>query len=293
MRLEGLPAETRETVRDLVGRLASIDGVAAVVLGGSHARGRARADSDVDLGVLYAEGRRFSIEAIRGLARAVDDATAPVVSDFHEWGPWVNGGAWLTVRGQRVDLLYRSLEQLERVIADAEAGRYEIHWPQQPPFGFWSGTYLGELAIAQPLFERDARLRVLKQRVSVYPEALRSAVVRDQLWQVEFGLEAFARKLAARGDVYGAAACLTRFASQLVLVLFARNRTWLVNDKTALAEVAGFDAAPRDFAPRLEALLARPGASAAELTASVEAMAQLFRETAGLCAGYQAKYQLP
>jgi len=293
MSLDGLPTESRAAVRDLVDRLASLDGVVAVVLGGSHARGRARPDSDVDLGLLYAEDRPPSIDAIRVLAREVDDSGAPVVTGFYEWGPWVNGGAWLTAKGRRLDLLYRSLEHLERAVADAQAGRYEIHWPQQPPFGFWSGTYLGELAVCVPLFVRDGRLLALKQRVSVYPDALRDAVVRDQLWQVEFGLEAFARKLAARGDVYGVAGCLARFASQLVLALFAHNRTWLVNDKTALAEIEGFAEAPRDFGTRLEALLARPGASAGALTASVQALAQLFRETAVLCAGSRVRSPLP
>jgi hypothetical protein len=55
-------------------------------------------------------------------------------------GPWVNGGAWLTIGGQRVDFLYRSLEHLDRVIAEANAGRYEVHYLQQPPFGFFSAT---------------------------------------------------------------------------------------------------------------------------------------------------------
>ena len=292
MRLEALAPERREPVRDLVGRLATVPGVAAVALGGSHARGRARRDSDVDLGVYYSEAQPFAIEAIRALADSANDRPGAVVSAFYEWGPWVNGGAWLTLGGARVDLLYRSFEHLERVCTDAEAGRYEIHWPQQPPFGFWSGTHLGELAICVPLFERDGRLAALRRRVEVYPEALRRAVVADQLWQVEFGLSAFARKMAARGEVYATAGCLTRFAFQLVLALFACNRVWFVNDKTALAEVAGFEHAPREFGPRVEAILARPGTTAAELSASVEAIARLWREAVALCADYEAKYRL-
>ena len=57
----------------------------------------------------------------------------PVVAGFYQWGPWVNGGAWLTIGGQRVDFLYRSLEHVERTIADAEAGRYELHHAQHHP----------------------------------------------------------------------------------------------------------------------------------------------------------------
>jgi 1,6-anhydro-N-acetylmuramate kinase len=77
------------------------------------------------------------------------------------------------------------------VISDAEAGRYELHYLQQPPFGFSSGTYLGEVAACRPLIDAAERLVRLKARVAHYPEALRQAVVRDHLWMAEFTLGAF------------------------------------------------------------------------------------------------------
>lgn len=122
--LDELSANQRELVSSLSTRLASISGVAAVVLGGSHARGRAKPDSDIDLGLLYSEADPFAIESVRELAAAVNDVPGPVVTGFYEWGPWVNGGGWLTIGGQRVDFIYRSLEHVSRVIDDAEAGRY-------------------------------------------------------------------------------------------------------------------------------------------------------------------------
>lgn len=291
--LKDLTFDQQQILSSLSGQLGSIQGVCAVVLGGSHARGRAQAGSDLDLGVLYSEASPFSIEHIRELAEATNDQAKPVVTDFYEWGPWVNGGAWLTIRGQRVDLLYRSLEHIERVIAEAEAGRYELNYTQQPPFGFFSGTYLGEVAVCIPLFDPDGRLNPLKQRVATYPEALRRTVVSDYLWGVEFGLEAFACKFAARGDAYGTTACLTRAVNQLVLVLFALNRTYLLNDKTVLAEIAGFKRAPPEFGPRVQQTLARVGAAAPELASAVEYIAQLFRETVELSEGlYQPRYLL-
>src|SRR5262249_40268740 len=143
----------------------------AVVLGGSHARGRAQPGSDIDLGLFYSEAAPFAIQSVRELAEAVNDTAGPVVTDFYGWGPWVNGGAWLTVGGQRVDFLYRNLEQVGRAIAEAEAGRYEVHYLQQPPFGFFSGTYLGEAAVCVPLFDPEARLAALKRRARGGPPA--------------------------------------------------------------------------------------------------------------------------
>lgn len=284
----------RELVSSLAKQLGAIRGIRAVVLGGSHARGRAQPGSDIDLAIFYSEAAPFSIQSIRELAEVVNDTARPVVSNFYEWGPWVNGGAWLTIGGQRVDLLYRSLEHLERVIAEAEAGRYELHYLQQPPFGFFSVTYLGEVAVCIPLVDPEAQLDVLKRRVAAYPEALRRAVVQDYLWMAEFGLAAFARKFAARADAYGTAACLTCAVNQLVLVLFALNRQYPLNDKTALAEVAEFERAPREFRPRVQQTLAHLGASAAELGAAVEGVAQLVRETVELTDGlYRPRYTLP
>jgi predicted nucleotidyltransferase len=294
LKVKQLSPEQRELVSSLAKRLGAIRGIMAVVLGGSHARGRAQPGSDIDLGLLYSEAAPFSIQSIRELAEDVNDTAGPVVANFYGWGPWVNGGAWLTIGGQRVDFIYRSLEHLERVIAEAESGRYEVDYAQQPPFGFFSGTYLGEILVCIPLVDSEARLDLLKRRVAHYPEALRHAVVQDYLWAAEFGLGAFACKFAARSDGYGTVACLTRAVNQLVLVLFALNRKYPINDKTALAEIAEFECAPREFGPRVEKTLAHLGASPAELVAAVESVAQLVRETVELTDGlYQPRYTLP
>lgn len=286
-----LSAEQRALVDSLSGRLARIPGVAAVVLGGSFARGFATPDSDIDLGILYRDAAPFALEPLRALAAEVDDGPDPVVTDFWVWGPWVNGGAWLTVRGQRVDFLYRSLDQLERVIADANAGKFELHYGQLPPFGYLSATQLGDLAICVPLFDPAGVVASLKRHVQVYPEPLRRALVQSYLWASEFTLESFAAKFAKRGDVLGTAGCLGRVAHQLVLVLFALNRRYLLSDKTSLGEIASFAEAPRDFGGRVTRTLARVGDSPAELARSVSAVAELVAETLRLAGPlYQRPY---
>ena len=145
-----------------------------------------------------------------------------------------------------------------------------------------------------PLVDPEARLDLLKRRVADYPEALRRAVVQDYLWAAELGLGAFAHKFATRSDGYGTAACLTCAVNQLVLVLFALNRKYPINDKTALVEVAEFERAPREFGPRVQKTLAQLGSSPAELVAAVESVAQLVRETVELTDGlYKPRFTLP
>jgi nucleotidyltransferase-like protein/uncharacterized protein DUF4037 len=274
-----LGAERARWLAPLAAELGALPGVAAVVLGGSFARGAATASSDVDLGLLYRESAPFSLAALRGVAERANDAPAPTVTDFWTWGPWVNGGAWLRVRGQRVDLLYRSVEHLERVIADAEQGRFELHFGQQPPFGFFGPTYLGELDVCAPLVDREGLVAALKRRVRVYPEALRAAVVQTYVWAAQFNLESFAPKFAERGDALATAGCLARASHQLVLALFALNRRYLLSEKTALAELDGFELAPRGFSRRVRELLARVGETPAEQSRSVAALAAIVEET--------------
>jgi predicted nucleotidyltransferase len=283
--MQQLAPSQRELVALLAARLGAIAGVAAVVLGGSHARGRARPDSDIDLGLFYSESSPFSIEAIRELAQSLNDTPAPVVTAFYEWGPWVNGGAWLTIAGQRVDFLYRSLERWEQVMAEAETGRYELCFGQQPAFGFFSATYLGEMDICVPLFDPKGRIPPLKRRVAEYPEALRRAVVQDYLSSSEGDLHGCGTKFAKREDSYLTAALLARSVNSLILALFALNRRYPLNDKTALIEIGEFDRAPRDFAARVQSTLSHVGTSAAELIDSVERIVELSREAAALSEG--------
>jgi hypothetical protein len=55
----------------------------------------------------------------------------------------------------------------------------------------------------------------------------------------------------------------------LVLALFALNRKYLQDDKTALAEIAEFERAPRAFGPRVQQTLAHLGDSSEELSDAI------------------------
>lgn len=271
-------------VDELVGRLAPIEGVVAVALGGSYARGTQRPDSDIDLGLYYREESPFSIEDIRRLADELNDAPSPVVTDFGRWGRWVNGGAWLTNRGQRIDWLYRSLDDLERVIETSRRGEIEWDFPQQPPYGFHSHTYLGELHICRPLYDPTDVLTQLKAKLEPYPQALKRSIISRRLWGAEFDLSQ-GKRFAEQGDIYGAAGCFTRCAAQLVQVVYALNERYFVSDKGALEEIESFAIAPPDFGLTLRDVLARPGGTSAELVESARQLEALLRDVIELCAG--------
>jgi predicted nucleotidyltransferase len=79
--LNQLSPTQNDLLQSLTKQLAAIRGVQAVVLGGSHARGRAQSRSDIDLGIFYSEADPFSIQSIRELADAVNDTAGPVVTE--------------------------------------------------------------------------------------------------------------------------------------------------------------------------------------------------------------------
>src|SRR5712692_9125663 len=108
-------------LQQLVDHLKPVHGLKAIVLGVSYASGSQRPDSDLDIGLYYHENQPLDIVRIRSIASILNAAPNPTVTDLGGWGTWVNGGAWLTVGGQRVDLLYRNIDFVSSTLDDCNA----------------------------------------------------------------------------------------------------------------------------------------------------------------------------
>jgi len=90
----------------------------------------------------------------------------------------MNGGAWLTVEGRRVDVMYRDLNDVEHWWREAEAGRYQ---KQLLPFhvaGIPTYTVVGELAVGVVLIGELPH--------PTYPEALAAAA--GSRWHIDASL---------------------------------------------------------------------------------------------------------
>ena len=199
------------------------------------------------------------------------------MTDFGEWGPWVNGGAWLKVGSQRVDWLYREVERVSAVIDDCEAGRPTCDYYLGHPHGFHNHIYLAEVHYCRPCFDPHGVLRGLKERVRSYPPRLKEALIRKYGYDARFMLE-LARKPAKRGDVFHVSGCLFRCAAALIQVLFALNERYFMNEKGSLVLTDSFSKRPPDFSIRVGALLSHPGDRSELLTDSVESMETLLEE---------------
>jgi predicted nucleotidyltransferase len=285
-----IPQEKLRLLKTIVASLAGVRGLDAIALGGSHARGTHTPQSDLDIGLYYREAQPFSVSDVRKIAAGLSKSGSPIVTEFYEWGPFVNGGAWIDNAVCKIDFLYRNLDQLERIVGGALEGVWTHSFDQQPPFGFRSVTIVGEIQCCKPLHDPPDILSGLKSAVAIYPPKLKMRIVQDTLWCAEFSFQ-HAKDFAKAGDVPNAVGCMTRIFHYLVQALFALNETYFVNDKRVLTEIEGFRIRPADFERRISAIMAAPGGDPETLAASLQSLRALFAETVAIADGlYQPKF---
>ncbi|MEU0568785.1 nucleotidyltransferase domain-containing protein [Nonomuraea sp. NPDC005983] len=254
-------------------QLMEIPGVVAVVLGGSRARGTHRPDSDIDLG-LYYRGT-LDVGALRTLAVELGGEGTEVTAPGG-WGPWVNGGGWLTIDGWRVDWIYRDLDRVHRIWDDCQEGRYEIGVQAGHPLGFYSHAYAGEVALCRVLADPSGDLADLRERTRAYPAALGAALV-EGLWEADFAVQ-LARYGAVGADPAYAAGCLFRAVGVACQALHGHAGQWLINEKGMVASAGRLPTSPQDFAVRAQRLLGDIGESTRQIEETVADAAALVGE---------------
>jgi predicted nucleotidyltransferase len=210
-------------VEHLARRLSKIPGVVAVVLGGSRATGRARPHSDWDFGLYY-----------RGTLDPADVRALGFEGEVFgpgEWGLVVNGGAWLVIDGQRVDLIYRDLDQVEEWTRDAEQGCFRVY----REVGYVAGipTYVAPAELALQ------RVLIGSLPAPAFPDALRETAPR--WWRrVVTGALNFAAAHALRDDAVGCAGNLAVAVLGEAHARLCEGGTWYLPEKDLLAQ-AGLD----------------------------------------------------
>lgn len=227
--------------------LSGIQGVVAVSLGGSRARGADHPGSDWDF-CLYYHGR-LRTEDVRAFGFPGQ------VFEPGDWGRLLNGGAWLRVGDEHVDLLYRDLNVVEHWIRDAEQGQFEIDEAQGYVAGLPSYFLVGEVALARVLHGELPAAR--------FSPTLRVAASRRWrsnaafcLWEAEFS--------ARRGDPLLCCGLLAKAALAEAHARLGEAGEWVFNEKHLLERAGLADS---------EAVIARGvGVSPDELRRAVEAM---------------------
>jgi hypothetical protein len=223
LRMSSAVSDFPAPVTELCARLTGIEGVEAVALGGSRAAGMVDAESDWDIGVYY-----------RG-----DIDLAPLASygEVHppgSWGRIMNGGAWLSLGGIKVDVLLRDIDVVQYWTAKARQGVFEI----DALLGYLAGvpTYslMAELALNRIVLGH-------LPSVSTYPELLSSTGERRWLHDAEFSL-AHAQMRAARGDTTGTVGQSAKAVIELAQAVACSRGAWIVNEKQLLERTGLHDA---------------------------------------------------
>jgi hypothetical protein len=264
---------------ELAARLTTVPGVCGVVLGGSRARGTHTPDSDTDLGLYY----RGTLDTGR-LRKLAEQAGGPgaAVTEPGGWGPWVDGGGWLTIDGNAVDWIYRDVDRVGRCWDDAEQGRYSFHGQAGHPLGVPDFSYPGELALGRVLSDPTGELAALQGRVRVYPRPLAEALVAG-LWEADF-LVGLARKAVSRCDSAYVSGCLFRLTGVCAHALHGAAGRWLINEKGAVAAAGALPGAPDRFAARVDAAFAAVSGDPLHLTRAIDLAADIVLETVDACA---------
>jgi hypothetical protein len=208
-------------VEHLAAQLAAVPGVVAVTLGGSRAANTAVEGSDWDFGLYY----RGTLDPAGVVALGwPGQVFAP-----GEWGRIVNGGAWLTVDGTKVDLIYRDLDEVLYWTAAAAEGRFEIDREVGYVAGIATYVLAGELALGKVLAGELPR--------PGFPPRLRETA--PAAWfRLAAGALHFADVHAGRQD---RVACLANLCQAVLAAAQGRLAAageWVLNEKR-LSERAG------------------------------------------------------
>ena len=201
-------------MRELAARLIDIPGVVAVTLGGSLAGGLGRPDGDRGFWLYYRGDLRADEVRALGLEGTVVEPG--------EWGRLANGGARLTLEGQRVDLFYRDLDAVRHWVEEAEAGRYEVDRVEGYLAGMASYVLVGELALGEVLAGALPRPE--------FPDALRR--VAPARWRRSAASSlAVADGAAERHDVVACAGLLAKAAIEAAQAALAERGEWVLNEQ--------------------------------------------------------------
>jgi predicted nucleotidyltransferase len=265
-------------------RLATIEGINAVALGGSRARGTAREDSDIDLALYYDPAAPFSLHQLDAAARELDDRhISGLITPLGAWGLGVNGGGWLRIGGHPVDFLYRDLSHVSQGVERCVRGEIDAVYQLGHPIGFQNQIYAGETHFCRPLYDSKDELAALKKLVETYPPRMRRALIDKHLFDAQFEID-IALAPAARGDIVYVSQCLARATGFIVLVLHALNQRFFLNEKNAFVESERFALCPNNLHREVARILGSIGNSGVELERSVAAMRAVAANLRDFCA---------
>ncbi len=207
-------------ISELIDELFRGSGVAAVVVGGSRAIGVERPDSDWDVGLYYRGEPDLSALSARG-----------EVFPPGAWGRIMNGGSWLDIGTNRVDVLLRDLDVVDHWTAEAAHGRFEIDGLPGYVAGIPTYSLTAEASLCRPIRGSIEGIN--------FPDALRE--LGPQRWRFNRDFSLYhAERHARRGNVVGTVGQVARAVFEEAHARCCSTGTWVLNEKHVVS-AAGLD----------------------------------------------------
>ncbi|HEY6430314.1 MAG TPA: hypothetical protein VIX84_24045 [Acidimicrobiales bacterium] len=158
-----------------------------------------------------------------------------------------------------MDLCYRDLKDVDRAIAEAEEGRFQIWNLPNYVGGIPSYVLVGELAMCEVLYGQLPR--------PAFPDRL--AELAPGVWRQQGSMTLHTAEVhATRSDLVATVANMGRAVIMEAQARLAERRTWALNEK-GIIETAGLSDA--------SAVLPATGSGVTELLTSVDALRHLLR----------------
>jgi len=266
-------------IQNVTKELIGLPGVVGIVLGGSRARGTHSPESDIDIGIYYDESKGFNTNDIEKPALNLNDEKKDhLITSLGEWGEWINGGGWLVVNGYHVDLIFRDIKRVNKVIDDCLSGLVSIHYQTGHPHGYLNAMYMGELAICNILSDPEGILAKLKKKTEPYPEKFKEAMVQYFSFEASFSLM-FMEANANKDDISYVMGHCFRSISCLNQVLFAKNEMYCINEKKAVAMIQDFSIKPEEYKKRIDEIISLLSTDTDKINQAVENLKALISET--------------
>ncbi|WP_163970330.1 nucleotidyltransferase domain-containing protein [Oceanobacillus halotolerans] len=269
----------QNTIKRVSKALEGIPGIVGIVLGGSRARDTHHHDADIDIGIYYDEEAGFQVEPVGVIATQLDDEHHEnLLTSLGEWGDWINGGGWLVVDGYHVDLIFRDIHKVSRVIDDSLVGNVTSHYHAGHPHAYLSVMYMGEIAICNILADPTNQIAELKEKTTPYPKPLQDAIVSYFMFEANFSL-LFTMDNVDKDDISYVAGHAFRIISCLNQVLFALNENYCINEKKAVQMIEMFPIKPVNYKKRVDRLFTMLSADSQRTRQSIDLLNELVSET--------------
>jgi hypothetical protein len=227
-----------------------------IAVGGSHAKGTADKESDLDL-YLFANSVMEKDKRAQWTNKEFPD-----IENLVSWGsdqPFIQGGTDFFYKQQKIECWIRSCDIIERTITECNNGVVKQDFVTWTPTGFYNHCTLSDLNTMILIDDPSDILSRWKATIAVYPQKLQKTIIQTSLEGARFWSFNFHYNSAIeRQDVIYTSSIVQQVVHNIIQIFFAVNKVYFPGDKKLENALEHLDKLPDLFMERIHNLL-NPG----------------------------------